>query len=246
MKKRLFRIGNPFVLCLSTALWMCASVGEALPKKSVVQISSFSTSVAHQSEEVKHNLALACSKLNGLRIASGGVFNFSDVVGEGSAANGFLDGAVLYRDALVSEPGGGLCQVSSTLFNALLLAGFGIVERHRHYQPVTYVPLGLDATIKYGKKNLRMKNMSGQDVVIGAVSGDASCNIVVYGGQPPMFTYSMETEEDELSLPLGDFSEREMVRPGIEVYVYRKKFKDGKLVENFLLYKDFYPPVKLQ
>jgi vancomycin resistance protein YoaR len=54
--------------------------------------------------------------------------------------------------------GGCLCQVSSTLFNAFLLAGFSIGERHRHYQPVSYVPLGLDATIKYGKKDLKMRN----------------------------------------------------------------------------------------
>ncbi|MCL1910929.1 MAG: VanW family protein [Leptospirales bacterium] len=206
-----------------------------------IVISSFSTSVAHQSSEVKHNIALACGKLNGIRIAAGTVFSFNETVGEASAKNGYADGAVLYQDSIVMEAGGGLCQVSSTLFNALLLAGCAIAERHRHYQPVTYVPLGLDATIKYGKKDLRMKNSTGQDLLISVRVSDSSCTMIIYGTVKPSRSYSLDTEDEEINIPFSEHKGN--IRNGIEVYVYRSEIKDDVVIGRFLLYKDFYPPV---
>jgi vancomycin resistance protein YoaR len=207
-------------------------------------ISSFSTSVSHQGDPVKQNIAMACEKLNGVVITPDQVFSFNETVGEGSARNGYQDGAVLYRDSIVMEAGGGICQVSSTLFNALLLAGCGIVERHRHYQPVTYVPLGLDATIKYGKKDMRIKNVTGQPLTISAQVNDSSCTMIIYGSARLVFSYSLETDEEEVSLPFAE--DQDKIRPGIEVCVYRKKIRDERIVERFLMYKDFYPPVKLK
>ena len=122
----------------------------------LLTLSSYTTSVEDQDYNVKANIALAASKLNGAVIKPDEVFSFNTAVGDGSAANGFLIGRVLYQDAVAYEPGGGICQVSSTLFNAMLLSGFTIIERHRHSNPVRYTPLGLDATIRYGKKDLRM------------------------------------------------------------------------------------------
>ncbi len=205
-------------------------------------LSSFSTSTAHQSDDVKHNIALACRSLNGAVIPEGAVFSFNDTVGEASASRGYSNGAVLYSDSLVMEPGGGLCQVSSTLFNALLLAGCSITERHRHYQPVTYTPLGLDATIKYGKKDLKMKNTTGQNLTIRTLVSDSSLTIIIYGAVKPSVTYALDTEENEIQLP---FADEQNIRPGMEIYVYRIK-QSGTETERFLLYKDFYPPVKIQ
>lgn len=229
-------------IIISCALLCITSLisAESTSKDRIV-ISSCSTSIAHQSDAVKHNIRLACAKLDGVRLAPGRVFSFNDTVGEASAANGYVNGAVLYRDSIVLEPGGGLCQVSSTLFNALLLSGFAIVERHRHYQPVTYVPLGLDATIKYGKKDLRMKNVATQDMRISVSLNEASCTIIIYGSAQLTGSYSLDTEEDEISLPFTE--EKDNIRQGIEVHVYRNRLKDDRIVERFLLYKDFYPPV---
>ena len=231
------------IFCISSFLIVPLLSAEPVMREKTV-VSSFSTSIAHQSNDVKHNITLACGKLNGVRIGAGRTFSFNDTVGEGSAKNGYVDGAVLYQDGIVMEPGGGLCQVSSTLYNAFLLSGFSIVERHRHYQPVTYVPLGLDATIKYGKKDLKMKNVSDQDVVISVSLNNASCTILIYGASKLNNSYSLETEEDEISLPFSE--EKENIRSGIEVYVYRNKLKDDNVIERFLLYKDFYPPVYIK
>ncbi len=209
-----------------------------------IVISSFSTSVADQDDAVKKNISIACDRINGAMLKSGDVFSFNETVGEGSVKNGFVDGRVLYRDHIRYEPGGGLCQVSSTLFNVMLMAGCRIVERHRHFQPVTYVPLGLDATIKYGKKDLRMRNTLSQNFYISASMNDKSLIIIIYGEKKLNYRYLIDTDEDEIAIPFA--KEKERIRQGISVYVYRKKFKDNELIENFLLYKDFYPPVYLK
>ncbi len=207
-------------------------------------ISSFSTSLADQDDSVKKNISLACDRINGLVLKPGEIFSFNNTVGEGSIKNGFATGRVLYRDEIRYEPGGGLCQVSSTIFNALLLASCKIIERHRHFQPVTYVPFGLDATIKYGKKDLRMKNLLDQNLYINSTMNDKSLIIIIKGDRKLNYKYMLDTEEDIINVPFAE--NKENIRQGISVYVYRKKFINNKIVESFLLYKDFFPPVQIK
>ncbi len=215
---------------------LCAADGE-----DTVIAASFSTSLAGQDDNVRRNIMAACRKLDGVRIPSRSIISFNDVVGEGSTKNGFLPGRVLYRDRVAVEPGGGLCQVSSTLFNALLMAGCVIIERHRHFQPVTYVPLGLDATIKYGKKDLRIKNPHPCALTIEAKATDTSLIVKITAGQQLKYRYEIYTEEDKIPVPAADDADR--VRQGISVLVYRKRYQGNSLIESALLYRDYYPPV---
>jgi len=210
----------------------------------LITISSYTTSIEDQDYNVKANIALAANKLNGLIIKPGEVFSFNSIVGEGSAANGFLTGRVLYQDMTAYEPGGGICQVSSTLFNAMLLSGFTIIERHRHSNPVRYVPLGLDATIRYGKKDLRMRNTTSDNIYIYTSMNDKNLTIMINGPMNLRHSFEIYTEEEEINLPFQE-QEDKKIRPGITIYVYRKKLLDGAVIENFLLYKDFYPPVNI-
>ncbi|MCU0848693.1 MAG: VanW family protein [Spirochaetes bacterium] len=224
-----------FILASSAAVF-------SAPRGEQVVLSSYTTSISDQDEAVKKNISIACLRLNGSVISPGAVFSFNEIVGEGSTANGYLNGRVLYRDDVRMEPGGGLCQVSSTLFNALLLSGGDIVERHRHFKPVSYVPPGLDATIKYGKKDLRMKNSSGRPLTIMTSINDKSLTVEIMAPGETPFKYEITTEEEDLPLPLED--DRERIRQGFSVHVYRKKFFGARLVETRLLYKDYYPPVR--
>ena len=137
--------------------------------------------------------------------------------------------------------GGGVCQLSSTVYNALLLAGFGIVERHRHMQPVRYAEPGRDATIRYGKKDLRMQNLTGADCLIRVTLTDSTLAVSIRSSAPRAFDVEIIAEESETEIPL-----EEHVRPGIEVDVFRVKYRNGKLIEKGLLYRDFYPPVRVQ
>lgn len=232
--------GILLVFLVSTAFYPPVTTGDDYSGRKVV-ISSFTTSISHQSFEVRQNISIACGKLDGTLLGPGKVFSFNETVGEGSPANGFSRGRALYMDETRMEPGGGLCQVSSTLFNALLSAGFRIVERHRHYQPVSYVPLGLDATIKYGKKDLRVQNPHSQTMRIFTYMNEKSLVIKITGDRALAFTYLIDTEEEDLEIPFSE--NREIIRNGLVVYVYRKKFKGNRFVESFLIYKDFYPPV---
>jgi vancomycin resistance protein YoaR len=203
-------------------------------------VATFSTSIDGQDANVKRNIMIACRKLNGTVLSPNSVFSFNDVVGEGSTRNGFVPGRVLYRDRVAMEPGGGLCQVSSTLYNALLMAGCIIIERHRHSQPVSYVPMGLDATIKYGKKDLRIKNPYHHALKIEMAAGDSSIAVKVIAEQKLPYRYEIITEEDEQAVPVQENSDR--IRQGVSVFVYRKRFLGDRLLENMLLYKDYYPP----
>jgi vancomycin resistance protein VanW len=216
----------------------------AAAAEEAILTASFTTSIAEQDDNVRRNIIAACRKLNGTRIPSNTVFSFNDTVGEGSAKNGFFPGRVLYRDSVAVEPGGGLCQVSSTLFNALLMAGCVIIERHRHYQPVTYVPLGLDATIKYGKKDLRIKNPHPYSLRIETHATDSSLIVKITAAQQLRFRYEIYTEEDEITVPAAGDADR--IRQGISVLVYRKRYQGDALIESALLYRDYYPPVDIR
>ncbi len=233
-------------ICIVLLFSFIIEVPVSLSAGSSVVLGSFSSDLADQTASVKQNIQLASDKLDGAVISPGDIFNFNDIVGEGNAVNGFVDGAVLYRDGIRMEPGGGLCQVSSSVFNAMLMAGFRIVERHRHFQPVTYVPLGLDATIKYGKKNLRMKNTLKQPVTIRISMNEKSLTVIIIGRYRERFTYVVETDQEELSLPFQENEEKGSIRPGMNIYIYRKKMKGNRVIERFLMYRDFYRPVYLK
>jgi vancomycin resistance protein YoaR len=206
-----------------------------------ITIASFSTSIADQDDNVKRNILIACNKVNGTLIPPNSIFSFNDAVGEGSSSNGFMMGRVLYRDRIAMEPGGGLCQVSSTLFNAFLMAGCVIKERYRHFQPVSYVPLGLDATIKYGKKDLRIKNPYDHSIRIEIKTTDTSLNATILAEKKIKYRYEIYTEEEIISVPAIEDTDR--IRQGVSVLVYRKRYIENKLVDSALLYKDYYPPV---
>ena len=224
-------------------LTLCITAGHSSQEK--VTISSFTTSVEDQDSNVKTNIALASARLNCITIEAGKTFSFNDTVGDGSAANGYLAARVLYRDNTAYEPGGGICQVSSTLFNALLLAGCIITERHRHYQPVRYVPPGLDATIRYGKKDLKMRNPHSHALYIFTSLNDRSFTVIIKSEKNIQNSYEVYTEEETVNLPFT-YDENKTLRAGLTVYVYRKKLYNGKILGNSLLYKDFYPPVYVE
>ena len=206
-----------------------------------ILLQSFTTSIEKQNSDVRRNLALAVEKLDGVRIEPNSVLSFNDIVGEASIQNGFVTGRVFYWNEAIYEPGGGLCQVSSTLFNLLLLTGFTIKERHKHSQPVTYVPMGLDATIFYGKKNLKMQNPYSQTMRLSAKISDTSLTFSIFGSLPLTERFELETEEEEHELPI--LKKEKSYRNAFSIFVYRKKYRGENLLETSLLYKDFIPAV---
>lgn len=115
------------------------------------------------------NVLVGAGKLDNFFVAPGHTFDFAKEVGDISAASGFVKGYVISGGTLEQEDGGGICQVSTTIFRAMYKAGLPIVERHEHSHRVEYYdPVGFEATVYAPAKNLRMKNDTGKYLFVQA------------------------------------------------------------------------------
>jgi len=115
------------------------------------------------SENKKHNLNLAIQRIQNVLILPGKIFSFWHLVGNPNSVNGYQSGRVISGDRVKAEVGGGLCQLSGSLYLLALKAGLTILERHPHSQDIyteatRFAPLGADATVVYGYKDFRFQN----------------------------------------------------------------------------------------
>ena len=112
------------------------------------EIAKFSTDILDKAENRQHNIKLACSKINGYKLDPEKTFSFNEVVGKTDEQAGYKTATVIIDEETVQDYGGGICQISTTLYNAVLAAeGLEVVERHVHEIPVPYIEKGKDATI---------------------------------------------------------------------------------------------------
>lgn len=131
-----------------------------------------------------HNLNLCCKKINGTIIRPGQTFNWFRVVGAASASKGYKKAMIFKgKKERALGYGGGVCQVSSTLYQAALEIGCKIIERHEHSQPVSYCKKGKDATVTYGTNNLIFKNTNNFSIKLVTYSeaGRTTCEVYRIG-----------------------------------------------------------------
>ena len=123
-------------------------------------LGHFSTpyNAAEVAADRTHNLRVVAEHIDGLVLMPGEVFDFNEVVGERSLANGFRPATVIAAGELVDGVGGGACQIAGTLHAAAFFAGLEIVERSPHSRPSFYIKLGLDAAVSYPNINFRFRN----------------------------------------------------------------------------------------
>jgi vancomycin resistance protein YoaR len=121
-------------------------------------LASFSTSLEGRQRSQKHNATLGLEKLANVRLAPGQVFSFNRTVGTWSRDAGYRKAPISYNGTLISSWGGGVCQTSTTLYNAALLAGLQVLERHRHHFCPGYVPPGRDAAVAFNTIDLSFRN----------------------------------------------------------------------------------------
>lgn len=139
--------------------------------------ASYTTSYDTSNINRTANLRLACQALNGVVLAPGQQLNFDKTLGPRTAARGYKEAHVFSGGTIVNELGGGICQVASTIYNTALLANFQINERYQHSKTVNYVPLGRDAAIYAGYKNLRFTNTSSSTIRIKATINSGKLTI---------------------------------------------------------------------
>ncbi len=146
------------------------------------------------------NIAVAAEKIDGTQVLTGQEFSFNRVVGERSADSGYGPARVIVDGRNEAGIAGGICQLSSTLYNAALLAGMEIVERRAHSRPVPYLPAGLDATVSYGATDLRWVNTSETSVIVRARVDAESVSVWLEGASPTP-EVKLFTEVVEVILP---------------------------------------------
>ena len=161
-------------------------------------LGSFTTYFDGSNTSRAHNIHLAAQKIHQTLIPAGGIFSFNQVVGERTAEAGYDDAPVFMGGRLVPGIGGGICQVSSTLFNAALLSGMDIVERDTHFAPVSYIPVGLDATVAWGYIDFQFKNPYSHPIYVIAEEGAGYVTITILGAKenvPQSVTITKGTEQ---------------------------------------------------
>ncbi|MEL1133843.1 VanW family protein [Desulfitobacterium sp. THU1] len=148
-------------------------------------IASYTTWFDPGNIERSANVRLAAESLDGALIEPGGIISFNKIVGERTGDRGYQDALIIVNGEFVPGLGGGICQVSSTLYNAGLLANLKIEERTNHGLAVAYVPLGRDATVVYGAIDLKLKNDTDRYMLIRSKLSGGSVTIEFYGKTTP-------------------------------------------------------------
>lgn len=224
--------------CLALLGGLCASMAVSGVPEFPVPLGSCSTPLGDSSPERIHNLDLALSQIDGLILQPGEGFSFNQVVGERTAERDYARAPILLYGRRKTQLGGGICQLAGTLYNAALLSDLRVRERHRHTSPVNYLPLGQDATISWGSKDLVFENSLAQPILITVVIEDESLLVRFFGRERLGCEVHLETDIWEVPSPFdGEDSE-----PGIEVTLYRVKSRDGSVFEREYLHRDLFPP----
>ncbi len=192
-----------------------------------IVLGQYATPLVGRRADQRHNARLGLERLDGKRIAPGEVFSFNKAVAPWSRDRGYLRAPVSFDGELIESWGGGVCQTSTTLYNAALLAGLEIVERHPHRFAATYVPPGRDAAVAAGAVDLRFRNDRPSSVMIRArLSGDKV--IVQILGPGPRPHVRIEERAERVAMPsefrFGAGSRlrvRNSGKPGFEVTTFR-------------------------
>jgi len=199
------------------------------------------------------NISKASERIDGKLVGPGEVFAYNEAISPISGTNGYYKAPVIVGDQLVDDYGGGVCQVTTTLYGASLLAGLEIVERYPHSKPVKYVSPGLDATVVDGVIDFRVKNdlTSPIYIISSAVKDKGYVKVVIAGKKEGSSFYRIEPQVKTISpgiimksnprLKSGQTRVLDRGSPGFEASVYRVSVY-GDNEQRELISKDYYQP----
>ncbi len=196
-----------------------------------IVLSTFRTSLEGRTEGQRHNALKAVRAINGAVIPPNETFSFNSRVGSWTRERGFVRAPVSLGGVLVPSWGGGVCQVSTTLYVAALLAGLEVSERHSHAVAPSYVPTGMDAAVAYGVADLKLRNPFQFPVQVRCMVEGNQIVCQVIG----LMTSKQERERKRIRFQL----KRELVSP-MQVRLWRLHFYDGKLVRRELCNESSY------
>lgn len=228
--------------------------GEQLAAQGVDRkIAEFTTPILPGGAGRLHNITAAAKVVHDRLLAPDEIFDYGPVIREAESRFGFREAPVIWGGKLTPGVGGGICQVSSTLYNAVLRAGLSIVERRNHSLPVSYVPLGQDATFSDGNINFRFRNSTGAYLLIRTVTMEDRLTVKLFGRLPENVSYEIESVTlEEIPAPVKTVvnpglkpGQRELLqqgKPGYVVETFRIKKETGVILSKERISRDRYLP----
>lgn len=224
---------------------------EILEKKGKMEkIATFKTTFNPNNINRASNVRLAAKLIDGTILAPGEIFSFNETVGKRTVDRGFKEAGVYIRGQVDKDIGGGICQVSTTLYNAALLSNLSIVERSNHTLTVPYVPLSRDASVNWGTKDLKIENDTDNYVYIHSKASKNTVLFDLFGSktnkdiklksvmiskaEPPI-----EFVEDETK-PEGEEIVEDKGHIGYKSKLIKYVYEDGKLIDSKVVNVDRY------
>ena len=190
-------------------------------------LGTFSTKTSVDSNR-NTNVNIGVKAINGTLLSPGETFSLNETVGKRTEAAGFKTAHVFVDSKIVDGIGGGVSQVTGTLFNAAARAGLQILEVHPHSRPVAYIPVGYDATVAFGAKDLRFKNNTKNPVYIGYYFQNRDLTATIWGTKTPDTKYTLKANVQRKG-------------PGkIDAQLYRTTKQGGKVVNKEKLFGHAY------
>jgi len=215
-------------------------------------LATYSSNYSASNVSRSHNVALSSQLISNTVLAPGDVFSYNDTVGPRTAARGFREAGVYVGNKVEQGIGGGICQVSSTLFNTVVLSDLKIVYRTNHSLPVSYVPLGRDATVSYGSIDFKFSNSTNAPIKIVASASNGKNVVSIYGTkQHPGRTIEITTEctgtyapkvktVEDPELAVGVVEVDEEGSKGSSYVTYKITKENGAVVKSEVLTKSTY------
>lgn len=224
-------------------------------KKSTYRRSFFKTNFVYSTQERKDNISLCAKYIGGVILYDGEEFSFNERVGERTEERGFKSAKIIENGKFVDGIGGGVCQVSSTVYNAVLLAGLKVTERHNHSMLVSYVEPSFDAMVSLGYADLKFCNNTGAPIFLIANSVGDDISVTVYGAKTNLEYKRISVVKEKFSPPENQRVETDDLLQGEEKFSVYPKFgaqsegyleiyENGKLKDTIKLSKDNYEPLQ--
>lgn len=215
-------------------------------------LATFSTRFDGSNYNRNTNIKLAAKKVNGTVILPGEKFSFNTIVGSRTIEAGFKEGTAYVGGKVVPDVGGGVCQVSSTIYNTALLANMQIVERSNHMFTTGYVAASRDATVYYGSLDFVFKNSRKYPIKMVASANGGVCKVSVYGiKEEKEYEVIIQSKITSYINPTTIYKEDPTLEEGKEIVEqtaitgcrsegYKILKLNGKIVSQTLLSKDTY------
>ena len=262
MRNKSVAKSSVFIFCALVALCaMGASGGYFMQRSAPVAnatsyapklIAHFSTYYGESSQNRKYNVELAARKISGTVLYPEDEFSFNDCVGRRTEANGFKSAYIIQDGEFVEGVGGGVCQVSSTVYNCALLAGLAISHVRPHSLPVSYVAPSFDAMVS-SESDFRFVNTLSGPITLKVKTDGKFIRAEIYGLDDVSIRRRSETVEkipfeteyrEDDTLPLGKEVIDTYGKDGLKSEGYLDFFENGKLIKSVRIRRDTYKPQK--